>query len=103
MKSGAGRGKKMEFYRPTFAEIDLSAIRFNLRKIKEIVGKDVKILGMVKADAYGHGIKEVSKTIVDEGVEYLGVASLDEARKLREIGITEIISLAYLSQYTNNS
>ena len=81
----------MKFYRPTFAEIDLSAIRYNLRKIKNIVDKDVKILGVVKADAYGHGMREVSKTIIAEGVDYLGVSSLDEAGELRNIGIKDKI------------
>lgn len=77
----------MEFYRPTFAEIDLDAIRYNLRKVRQIIGKDIKVLGVVKKDAYGHGMGEVSKVIIGEGVEYLGVASLDEARELRDIGI----------------
>ena len=77
----------MTFYRPTFAEIDLSAIRYNLRSIRRFVDKDAKILGVVKADAYGHGMKEVSRAIVSEGVDYLGVASLDEARELRLAGI----------------
>ena len=84
----------MRFYRPTFAEIDLRAIRHNLRKIKRIVGKKTKILGVVKADGYGHGMEEVSREILKEGVDYLGVASLDEARQLRRAGIkTKIISL----------
>ena len=77
----------MKFYRPTFAEIDLGAIRYNLRRIKQMAGKDTKVLGVVKADAYGHGMKEVSRVIVEEGVDYLGVASLDEARELRKVGI----------------
>jgi len=77
----------MRFYRPTFAEIDLSAICHNLRSIKKIIRPDTRILAVVKADAYGHGIDEVSKAIVKEGVDYLGVASLDEARGLRRIDI----------------
>jgi alanine racemase len=77
----------MKFYRPTFAEIDLGAIRYNLRGIRRIVGKDIKILGVVKADAYGHGMVEVARTLTGEGVEYLGVASIDEAARLREAGI----------------
>jgi alanine racemase len=83
---GGGRGG-MRFYRPTFAEIDLGAIRHNVRMIRKLIGRDVKILGVVKADAYGHGMKEVASTLVKEGVEYLGVASLDEARELRQAGI----------------
>ena len=81
----------MKFYRPTFAEIDLGAIRYNLMRIKQIAGRDTKILGVVKADAYGHGMKEVSRVIVKEGVDYLGVASLDEAQELRKAGIKDRI------------
>lgn len=77
----------MKFYRPTYAEIDLGAMRHNLRAIKKIVGKDMEILGIVKADAYGHGILEVSRTLIKQGVKYLGVASLDEAASLRAAGI----------------
>ena len=80
----------MKFYRPTLAEIDLDAIRHNLEIVSHIVKADTRILGVVKADAYGHGIKEVSKAIVDY-VDYFGVASLDEARVLREIGIKKPI------------
>ena len=77
----------MRFYRQTFAEIDLDALRHNLRKVRQLAASDVNILGVVKADAYGHGMKEVSRVLVEEGVEYFGVASLDEARELREAGI----------------
>ena len=77
----------MRFYRPTFAEIDLGAICHNVRMIRKLIGRDVKILGVVKADAYGHGMKEVALALVKEGADYLGVASLDEARELRQSGI----------------
>ena len=77
----------MRFYRPTFAEIDLSALRHNLRKIRDMVGPDTKILGVVKADAYGHGMKDIARVLAKDGIDYLGVASLDEAVELRSIGI----------------
>ena len=80
----------MKFYRPTLAEIDLDAIRHNLEIVSHIVKADTRILGVVKADAYGHGIKEVSRAIVDY-VDYFGVASLDEAGVLAEIGIKKPI------------
>ena len=87
----------MRFYRPTFAEIDLRAMRYNLRKIRKIVGKETKILGVVKADGYGHGMEEVSRAILKEGVDYLGVASLDEARQLRSTGVkSKIIVLGLI-------
>ena len=80
----------MRYYRPTSAEIDLNAIRHNLEIVSHIVKDDIKILGVVKADAYGHGMEEVSKAIVDY-VDYFGVASLDEAAALRRIGIKKPI------------
>jgi alanine racemase len=80
----------MKYYRPTFAEINLDAIRHNLEIVSHIVKGGTKILGVVKADAYGHGMKEVSKAIVD-CVDYFGVASLDEAVGLRNIGIKKPI------------
>ena len=80
----------MKYYRPTFAEIDLGAIQHNLEIVGHIIKNDTQILGVVKADAYGHGIKEVSRAIVDY-VDYFGVASLDEAAILRRIGIKKPI------------
>ncbi|MDP8258038.1 MAG: alanine racemase [Candidatus Aadella gelida] len=78
-------------YRPTWAEIDLNAIRYNLSSIKRVVGKNTGIMAVVKANAYGHGIEEISDVIIKEGVEYLGVATTDEALKLRKRGIKEPI------------
>lgn len=80
----------MKYYRPTFAEIDIGAIRHNLEIIAHIVKSDTKILGVVKADAYGHGMTEVSKAIAD-CVDYFGVASIDEAANLRRMGIKKPI------------
>ncbi len=73
--------------RPTLCEIDLQALRNNYCLIKEKAGKERKILAIVKADAYGHGAVEVSKTLETVGVDALGVAILEEALRLRERGI----------------
>lgn len=78
---------KKEFYRPTIAEIDLGALEYNFRQIKRGISPNTKILVTVKADAYGHGILQVSKRLVRCGVDYLGVASLDEAVCLRKAGV----------------
>jgi alanine racemase len=67
--------------------IDLSAIRHNLNQVKRIVGSEVDIMGVVKSDAYGHGLIEVSRVLVEEGVNSLGVANVDEAISLRKAGI----------------
>ncbi|MFQ5864211.1 MAG: alanine racemase [bacterium] len=69
--------------RPTFVEVNLAAIAHNLREIKKQVAP-AEIMAVVKADAYGHGLKEVSKTAIENGVCYLGVARLEEGVILRE-------------------
>ena len=75
-------------HRPTWAEIDLSALRHNLQEIRRRIGANVKILGVVKANAYGHGDYEVGALLVKDGVEMLGIALLEEGIRLREKGIT---------------
>lgn len=85
--------------RPTWAEIDLDALTSNYEEIRRIVGPDVKILGVVKADAYGHGSLECAQTLCDAGVDMLAVAFIDEAIALRQGGITEqILLLGYTSK-----
>ncbi len=78
-------------YRPTWAEIDLEAVKYNLGEIKDLLDEKVDVMAVIKANAYGHGIEQVGKALVSEGVTYLGVASVDEALKLRNTGITEPI------------
>jgi alanine racemase len=73
--------------RPTVAEIDLRALEFNYRQIQKRIPKGVKILGVVKADAYGHGALPISLKLEKLGVEYLGVAYCDEGVELRKGGV----------------
>ena len=80
-------GVDMTHYRPTWAEIDLKAIAYNYRQVKKAVGKNVRVMAVVKANAYGHGTVEVSAALEKEGVDYLGVATTDEAVRLRDYGI----------------
>lgn len=78
---------KCTSYRPTWVEIDLDALRYNFSNIRKMLSDGVDIMGVVKANAYGHGICEVSRTLVESGVDYLGVATVDEALKIRSVGI----------------
>lgn len=73
--------------RPTCAEIDLDAIAHNYRAIKSRLANGTGILAVVKANAYGYGMVEVSRRLVAERISYLGVASVDEAIVLRKAGI----------------
>ena len=73
--------------RRTWAEIDLDALAYNYHALRRRVGADVKFLGVVKADGYGHGAVQVSRTLQTLGADYLAVSSLDEAMELRAGGI----------------
>lgn len=74
--------------RPTRADISRSAMRHNLEAIGDLVGPDVSILAVVKADAYGHGIIEAAETFVAAGAAWLGVALPEEGVLLRRAGIS---------------
>lgn len=78
-------------YRPTWAEIDLRNIEYNINALRRFICKQTQILATVKADAYGHGAVRVSKKLISLGVNYLGVASIDEAIILRKAGISSNI------------
>ncbi|MEN6462941.1 MAG: alanine racemase [Syntrophomonas sp.] len=81
----------------TWAEIDLTAIRHNIKNIKKLLQPDTRLMCIVKANAYGHGMVEVARASLDEGASFLGVATLDEALGLREAGIdTPILVLGYI-------
>jgi alanine racemase len=77
--------------RLTFAEINLKALRFNIDGIRKKIGPGVKMMGVVKANAYGHGIEAVAAAMVEYGVDYLGVGFLEEGIVLRKSGITHPI------------
>ncbi len=74
--------------RPTRAEINLNALRFNVEGVRRKVGAGVKIMGIVKANAYGHGIVGIAHALTRFGVDYLGVGFLEEGVELRNQGIS---------------
>ena len=72
----------------TWAEIDLDALKHNIKEIRKITSKKSLIMATVKADAYGHGVLECAKVLLENGADRLAVACLDEAVQLRRSGIT---------------
>jgi len=83
------RLKEVDFpMRPAWVEIDLSRLRENLRIIRADLSPRVRIMAVVKDDAYGHGAVEVARIAVEEGVWGFGLSTLEEALTLREAGIT---------------
>ncbi len=77
----------MSYPHHTWAEIDLAALAYNLRQVRELVGAERKILAVVKAQAYGHGALPVSRKLQSIGADLLGVANISEGVELREAGI----------------
>lgn len=85
-----------DLYRPTWAEVNIDNIKHNYNEIRKITNKNAGIMAVVKANAYGHGSYEISKALIDCGVDYLAVATIDEAIELREHGIDKpILILGY--------
>jgi hypothetical protein len=74
--------------RAAWVEIDLGAIAHNYQEIRRHVQKDAKLCAVVKADAYGHGAIAVARKAIAAGAEYLALATISEALKLREAGFT---------------
>ncbi|MGH7815288.1 MAG: alanine racemase [Candidatus Binataceae bacterium] len=82
---------KIEAQRPTVAEIDLAALRANFHALRAL--EKGELMAVVKADAYGHGAVTVARTLAAEGCGHFGIATLDEARELRDAGIRSRIYL----------
>ena len=72
----------------SWAEISLPNIRRNYEAIRAVLPRGCRFLGVVKADAYGHGALPVSRLLQEAGADYLAVSCLDEALELRRGGIT---------------
>ena len=81
--------------RAAWAEINVSNLDHNIKQIKEKVGPNKKITGIIKADGYGHGSVKVATVLRANGIESFGVATLSEAVRLREAGfvLEEIVVL----------
>lgn len=80
-----------DFSRRSWAEIDLDHIAYNVGQIRKKLRDDCRIMGVVKADAYGHGDGAVAKKLIACGVHFFGVSNIDEAVSLRRQGIYEPI------------
>jgi alanine racemase len=76
------------YQRPTWAEVSLEDLIFNFNSVKRFVGDGIRIMAVVKADAYGHGAAECATALENANVDWLSVALLEEALELRDNGIT---------------
>lgn len=79
--------------RRAWVEVDLDALAFNARQIRQLLRPNTELLAVVKADAYGHGAVPVAQTLLSVGASSLGVATIPEAIQLRQSGIRAPIML----------
>lgn len=90
------------FFRQTWIEIDKSDFHFNLKKIKEYIAKDTKIMAVIKSNAYGHGGIALAKEAQKAGIPWIAVSSLEEGIQFREDGIkTNILILGNVFPFEN--
>lgn len=80
------RSSYLSTRRDSWVEVNIANVEHNIKELKKFISDDKKIFAVIKADAYGHGALMLAPTFVASGIYMLGVASLDEARQLREGG-----------------
>jgi alanine racemase len=94
--------RQMVFFRQNWVEVDRSDFHFNLKKIKEYIAKDIKIMVVIKANAYGHGGIVLAKEAQRAGVTWIGVSSLEEGIQFRDAGIkSNILVLGNIFPFEN--
>ena len=80
----------MKTLKRTWADISLDNLEYNYRSIRAHLPQGTKFLGVMKADAYGHGAVQVARKLEQLGADYLAVSSLDEGRELRHLSLLHI-------------
>lgn len=87
--------------KPVVLEINLDNLAHNFSEVRRIVGDSTKIMGIVKANSYGHGSVDCAKVFIDNGADYLGVSTLSEAIELRRANINSKILLLNYTPRSN--
>jgi alanine racemase len=77
--------------RPTWAEVNIENLAFNLSSARDFIGRDIRVMAVVKADAYGHGAVECARRLEAENIDWLAVALPEEGLELRQAGIKKPI------------
>lgn len=86
--------------RPVWMEINLDNLAYNCRQVKRIVSSNTLLMGIIKANAQGHGAVRIGKTLIENGIDRFGVATLSEAIQLRKVyNNIPILILGYTPAY----
>jgi len=90
--------------RPLWIEVDLRALRDNLKVVKKYLGPKVRVVATIKQSAYGHGLLPIARELSRQGVDFFGLGSIEEAIALREDGFdgSLIILSAVLDKFVSN-
>ena len=83
---GASPISRVSFSHRCWAEIDLDALRGNVAWLRHRLGPGTSLMTVVKADAYGHGLRQIATLLMQSGTDIFGVANLNEARDIRAVG-----------------
>ena len=83
---GASPTSCVSFIHRCWAEIDLDALRGNVAWLRHRLGPGTSLMTVVKADAYGHGLRQIATLLMQSGTDIFGVANLNEARDIRAVG-----------------
>lgn len=81
----------IDYLKRSWAEVNLDALQYNVQQIKNILEPNCMLLGVVKADAYGHGATQVARKLAECGVDWFGVSNIEEGLALRTHGFTQPI------------
>lgn len=85
--------------RPTWIEVNIEALKNNIRNLKSCLSQGVSFMGVIKADAYGHGVEKVAQVLIEEGIERFAVVMVEEGIELREKGFNNpILVLGYVPE-----
>lgn len=86
-------------FRPTWVDINTDNFRSNIRNIKKLLKENTKFCPVIKANAYGHGAIHIAKILEEEGIDYIGVATCEEALELRGNNInTPMMCMGYVPE-----
>jgi alanine racemase len=79
---------------PAWVDVDLAAVAHNVRACRSLLARDCRLVAVVKANAYGHGMVRIARTSLRSGADELAVANVHEGAQLRQAGITQPIQIA---------
>ena len=101
-KASPKKTPRLPYFRPVWAEISHKNLRHNLSEISRLLPPRTSVLAVVKANAYGHGLVPVSRTLSAAGVAFLGITSVEESLELKKAGIrTPALILGNIYPFSN--